>query len=122
MNPSVLELRIDEARTHLGAVALEVGWKTLSRDIETAIAEVEDEIARVAAAVPGHMELQTGDPTIAQMAVAGGDRVYREAVEQLLQRTAARPAGTRRFLGTLVILRELMHHFDLPAIRVSSGP
>jgi hypothetical protein len=118
MDERVVLLTIDEERTTLGSVALNVGWKTVSPDLETAIAQVEDEIARVAASAPKTAAVRTDDPTVIGMAASADHPLYREAVEQLFQRIAARPAGTQRFVGTLVILRELMHHFDLPALRI----
>jgi hypothetical protein len=118
MDERVVLLTIDEERTALGAVALNVGWKTVSPDLETAIAQVEDEIARVSDFAPKGADVRTDDPTVAEMARSLDGTLFREAVEQLFQRIAARPAGTRRFLGTLVILRELMHHFELPAVRI----
>ena len=78
--------------------------------IEDAIATIEDEIARVRPSAPEIVE--TNDAQI--RALAGGlNPLTIEAVEQDFQRLAA-----RRIAPALIILRELMHHLEIKAIRL----
>ena len=84
--------------------------------IEDAIATIEDEIARVRPTVPEVLE--TSDAHI--RALAGGlNPLTVEAIEQDFQRLASRgiPAD-REAAAALVILRELMHHLQVKAIRL----
>ena len=78
--------------------------------IEDAIATIEDEIARVRPSAPEIVE--TNDAQI--RALAGGlNPLTIEAVEQDFQRLAARGIPP-----ALIILRELMHHLGIKAIRL----
>lgn len=139
-----LSLRIGEERTVLGLdsparlVELAIGWQHLSRrylkrqpptgyEFEAAIAAVEDEIMRVRHGVPSGLPVETAEETIREIAIAAGlsgsdDMVLApEAVEQTFQRLVARAPGMpddARFSGTLLILRELIHHFDFREIRI----
>jgi hypothetical protein len=83
--------------------------------IEDAIATIEDEIARVR---PRAAEtLETSDTHILTLA-AGLNPLSIEAVEQDFQRLASRGIPTDRdAAATLVILRELIHHLQVKAIR-----
>ena len=78
--------------------------------VEDAIALIEDEIARVRPSVPD--TLQTSDAHIRALA-AGLNPFTIEAVEQDFQRLAARAIPP-----ALIILRELMHHLHVKAIRL----
>lgn len=84
--------------------------------LEDAIALVEDEIARVR---PAACEtLETGDAEIRSLAY-GSDVIAIEAVEQDFQRLAARGIPSdKRAAAKLLILRELMHHLQVKAIRL----
>lgn len=84
--------------------------------LEDAIATIEDEIARVRPVVPDTLE--TGDARI--RAIAGGlNPLTVEAVEQDFDRLALRGIPTdREAAAALVILREVMHHLQVKAIRL----
>lgn len=84
--------------------------------IEDAIAAVEDEIARVRPTAPDTLE--TSDARI--RAIAGGlNPLTVEAVEQDFDRLALRGIPTdRETAAALVILRELMHHLQVKAVRL----
>jgi hypothetical protein len=117
-------------RTTIANTALEVGWDLTGRDpsplgLENAIAAIEDELAREHGSLVKGAAPVTHDATIRDIALAAGVpagaemTLAVEAVEQMFQRLAARapglPAG-REFAGKLLILRELMHHLELPSI------
>lgn len=104
--------------------------------IESAITAVEDELARVPAAVHG-AAITSNDPQVLAIArVAGLDAaapvLSREAVEQVFQRLSAvalgRPAAseglpdTLPFAASVVTLRELMHHLDITALALEPTP
>lgn len=129
-----MKLQIDRDRTTIGERALALGWETLALahfrheppspfELESAIAEVEDELARVRPA--GGAELQTRDDLVHDIAAAAGispaseAAMTVEAVEQVFQRLAARrpdvPSG-RNFAAALLILREVMHHLQFRSI------
>ncbi|MGJ4748504.1 hypothetical protein ACQV5M_19240, partial [Leptospira sp. SA-E8] len=101
--------------------------------IESAIAAIEDELAKVPAAVRG-AETGSDDPLVLDIArVAGLDaaasRLSREAVEQVFQRLSAVALGSPaassglpddlRFAAGVVTLRELMHHLDIRSITLA---
>ena len=117
-------------RTTIADTALEIGWDLTGRDpsplgLENAIAAIEDELAREHGSLVKGAAPVTRDATIRDIALAAGVpagaemTLAVEAVEQMFQRLAARapgvPAG-REFAGKLLILRELMHHLELPSI------
>jgi hypothetical protein len=85
--------------------------RSISRlGIEDAIATIEDEIARARPSPPEILE--TNDAHV--RALAGGlNPLTIEAVEQDFQRLAARGVPP-----ALIILRELMHHLRVKAIRL----
>jgi len=140
-----LALSIGEERTTIvqeslrHRVELAIGWKDLVRrffkhdpptpfELEAAIAAVEDEIMRIRHEVPSQSSVETRDPAIVEIAIAGGaapgdEMIFAlEAVEQCFQRLVARPAAmpdNPRFRSTLLILRELMHHFGFRELRIS---
>ena len=126
-------------------VVLSVGRRTIARDcfkrdppspldLENAIAAFEDEIARAQALPKPGSRMRTQDPFVREIARAAGLPPHAEtlfavtAVEQAFQRLAAQAErGMRSADGlpegndaaaALVILRELMHHLDFPAIVV----
>jgi len=77
--------------------------------IEDAIAIIEDEIARVRP--PASETAETSDPSLA---------LTLEAVENDFQRLAARRTRIEdESAAKLVILRELMHHLQIKAIRLA---
>lgn len=142
-----LALSIGEERTTIARessphrVQLAIGWSDLVRrffkhhpptpfELEAAIAAIEDEIMRVRYEVPNPSSVETTDPGIAEIAIAAGVApanemlIALEAVEQSFQRLAARPAAVDenpRFGGTLLILRELMHHLRFHELRIRRG-
>ena len=127
------------------SVLLSAGWRTIARghfrrsppsplDLENAIAAIEDEIARLRVLPPKGSRVRTKDALVRDIALAAGLPRNGEtiltlaAVEQAFQRLAAQaarglragegiPAGNEA-AAALVILRELAHHLDFPAIIV----
>lgn len=104
------------------------------RELEEAIAAIEDELARARKAVAGDSKLVTTDNVvleiarIAGVAAASEPILNIEAVEQLYQRFAAIASGaptTREeaesyaaYAATILILRECMHHLRYASIMV----
>lgn len=139
-----LALSIGEERTTIvqesldHRVELAAGWSDIARrylkhqpptafEFEAAIAAVEDEIMRVRHEVPSQTSVETADPAIRDIAIAAGvvpsdDMVFApEAVEQSFQRLVSGPAAMPydpQAGSTLLILRELMHHFAFGQIRI----
>lgn len=139
-----LALSISEERTTIvqeppgHRVDMATGWKDVVRrhfknqpptalELEAAIEAVEDEIMRVRQKVPSEAPVETSDPGIRDIAVAAGvaqsdDMILAlEAVERSFQRLpTGDPSmpGNPRFSSTLLILRELMHHFGFGEIRI----
>jgi hypothetical protein len=141
-----LALSIGEQRTTIGPASsphqahLAIGWSDLVRrffkhrpptplELEAAIAAVEDEIMRVRDEIPGASSVETADPAIADIAIAAGVAPAREmiialgAVEQCFLRFAGSAAADDgpQFGSTLLILRELMHHFGFHELRIRRG-
>ena len=98
-------------------------------ELESAIDGVEDEVMRVRQRLPGDAVLQAHGAALREVADAAGvsDALTLDAVEQLFQRLASAslgnpvarhglPAG-KRFVATLLILREFMHHLGFTAVR-----
>ncbi len=131
-------LHIGKERTSIAQAALALGWRSIARDhfkhdppspleIENAIAAVEDEVERVHKAIAKGGVLRTRDAAIGEIALAAGVPPGAEAslsvaaVEQTFTRLAAGarglPAGGE-FSGTLLILRELMHHLDFSSVLI----
>ncbi len=128
-----------------GLLLAGVGWRAIGRDhlkhepptqleLENAIAAIEDEIARLRVLPPKGSRVRTKDALVRDIALAAGLPRNGEtiltlaAVEQAFQRLAAQaarglragegiPAGNEA-AAALVILRELAHHLDFPAIIV----
>ncbi|MCB1915868.1 MAG: hypothetical protein KDG52_09150 [Rhodocyclaceae bacterium] len=107
----------------------------LGAAIENAIMAIEDELARVPKHVGGS-EIAGDGPwlrAIARTAGIGEDGagISRDAVEQVFSRQAAvamgRPAAAEglpedsHFVAALLVVRELMHHLDIPFVRMSGG-
>ena len=103
--------------------------------MENAIAAIEDELARVPRHLHG-LALASDDPAVQAIAGAAGivglpAMLGRDAVEHVFARLSAvalgRPAASEGlpesndFIAALLLVRELMHHLDIPAIRVGSG-
>lgn len=105
-----------------------------SRELEEAIAAIEDELARARAVIADDSKLVTTDNVvleiarIAGIAAASEPILSIEAVEQLYQRFAAiassAPATREEtefyaaYAATILILREAMHHLRYSAIVV----
>lgn len=98
--------------------------------MENAIAAIEDELARVPASVHG-IAIESSDPYLHAIADAAGVTatvITREAVEHVFARLSAvalgRPAASEglpddpRFDAALLVVRELMHHLDIPSIHL----
>ena len=135
------KLAILEHRTKAAGAVLGLGWQTLAREqlkhdppspleLENAIAAIEDGIAAARIAIAGESTAESADPFLREVAAlaglpAQGNVVLsREAVEQVFQRLASRAPGLptgRRFVATLLILRELMHHLQIASLSLSSG-
>ena len=103
--------------------------------IENAIMAIEDELARVPKHVHGS-DIAGDGPWLRAIARAAGigddgTTIGRDAVEQIFSRQAAvamgRPAAAEglpddpRFVATLLVVREIMHHLDIPFIRLGDG-
>lgn len=131
--------------TAYGAIALNIGFlKTAKeffqhnpptpRELEEAIATIEDELARARAIVVNDSMLITTDKVVLEIAHTAGigsvsePMLSIEVVEQLYQRLAAVTSGapptqeeTKLYAvhaATIVILREAMHHLRYAEIRV----
>jgi hypothetical protein len=126
------ELRMREEATELGGTALATGYRRIAREhfkhqtpsaleIESAIAAIEDEIAR--AKPPHPARLVTRDAVVREIALGAGVApgpamvLAREAVEQAFERSLRRPPDNER-MAALLILRELVHHLDIESIEV----
>lgn len=134
-------LQVGKDRTTIAGIELALGWRTIAQsfrhdppsslELENAIAAVEDELARVHESIAKGLTPVTDDPGIRDVAAAAGVApgaqmtVTVEAVEQAFQRLAIRapglPAGAQ-FAATLLILRELMHHLQFPALEWRNLP
>jgi hypothetical protein len=140
--PSAL-LHIGAQETRVGSAALLIGSARTAAahfrhsppspfELENAIAAVEDEIARARVELPRSATVFTADAPIRDIALDCGVpsaprmQLTREALEQAFQRLAAQslraaapsppdPAGNE-LAAVVLILRELMHHLDFPAI------
>lgn len=103
--------------------------------MESAIMAIEDALARVPARVLG-IEIASDDPAVRRIATAAGlpddaTVIRRDAVEHLFSRQAAvalgRPAAAEglpadpRFVAELLVVREIMHHLDIPFIHLDPG-
>ncbi len=100
-----------------------------SLEVETIIATIEDEIMPLGRQIPAGSQLCTSDADLGEIAKLSGAqsgpivRLTIEALEQLFNRWVAfvegRPAtqdplpGTHRFALCLLILREVMHHWQV---------
>src|SRR5687768_7700129 len=132
-------LRIDAARTTLGAATLLVGWRTISRDyfrkdppspldLENAIAAIEDEIDRTHKTVDRGLAVVTTEETIRDIALASGLAAGQEvvlpldAVERTYSRMTERAGlpGNPRFAATVLLLRELMHHLQIDRVVIKA--
>lgn len=134
---TVADLRsfhIREETTALGGVELNIGFRRVAREhfkhpaataleIENAIAAVEDEIAR---AKPRRgVRPITRDAMVLEIALAAGLArttamvLSRDAVEAAFERAIRRPPDHER-MAALLILRELMHHLDIPSVEVQA--
>lgn len=103
----------------------------MSLAMENAIAAIEDELARVPLRVRG-MLLASNDPRLREIAAAAGvgaaPGISREAVEQVFARLPALAIGRTgiveglpddpAFDAAVLIVRELMHHLDIPTIQL----
>lgn len=107
----------------------------LDAAIENAIMAIEDELARVPNGVLGS-DIAGDGPELRAIARAAGigddaTAISRDAVEQVFSRQAAvalgRPAAAEglpddpRFVAALLVVRELMHHLDIPIVRLGAG-
>jgi len=103
--------------------------------MENAIMAIEDTLARVPPHVRG-VEIASDDPAVRRIATAAGlpddaRVIRRDAVEHLFSRQSAvalgRPATAEglpadpRFVAELLVVRELMHHLDIPFIHLDTG-
>jgi len=102
------------------------------REIEDAIAAIEDEVVRAVVLDLGGSSLLTTDSTVRTIALLAGIpdqpslRLPLDAMEQVFARltavTLGRPATQESipddpaFAATLLILRECMHHLKFPAV------
>lgn len=128
-------------------IAVDLGLATLARRfftsdrpgeaaIEMAIAEVEDVIMPLRAALPAEALLVSTDAAVAEVAVqaglaldAGPVTLDRETVEALFNRWAALALGrptsqdalpvAGRFAATLLVLREWLHHLPQATLTVA---
>lgn len=105
-------------------------------ELENAIMDVEDEVARARTMTAGDSTLFTFDAAILEVAFNSGFSnslnviVSRDAIERTFDRFAqvtlgssashqGIPASTA-FAATLLILREFMHHLQFPSINVKT--
>jgi len=145
---SPLHLHIGAQHTSLVAqqqTSMPVGWQTAlihsgqpalpsAAELELAIMQVEDSISTN---WPQRLILDTvssSDPAIYQIATLcglpqqPGSRLQRQSVESLFSRLANAVEGgsaaglpdNAEFIGSLLILRELLHHLDIAAITLAS--
>lgn len=123
--------------------SMPVGWQSAlaatpqrlpsAAALELAIMQVEDAIS---ASWPQRLTLDavsSSDPAICQMAALcglppqPGSRLQRHSVENLFSRLANAVEGgsaagvpdNAEFIGSLLILRELLHHLDIAAITLA---
>lgn len=112
-------------------------WPPTPAELENAIMVVEDELTRARALVVGPSTLLSSDKVLRQIGQrAGGSDQPRlalslEAVERQFELLAAlsqgRPLASAgipdqpAWAATLLILRELMHHLQFPAITLASS-
>lgn len=101
--------------------------------VENGIQTVEDEIERIAAQVPRGATLQVSDDTWAPLQRSGAiaalaqGSIGLDGIEREYQSLAARAVGAPSARGSgfddpagdalVLILRELMHHLGVPALR-----
>jgi phospholipase/carboxylesterase len=107
--------------------------RPLALAMEGAIADTEDGLARVPRAWRG-VTLASRDPRVLAVATAADAdaSLTREAVEQVFARQSAVASGHPPasvglpddpvFAAALVVLREIMHHLDIPAITLEAVP
>lgn len=126
--PALTRLALGARRT---AQACFRGDVPTSRELETAIAEVEDELMRAGVA-PGHGDespwLVTTDPLVRMLSAGRAGSLPLAAVEGLFQRLASASLGHpgalagmppgREAAAVLLILREYMHHGGHEAITI----
>lgn len=107
-------------------------------EVENIIAVIEDEIMPIGRQVPVGSHLFTSDPDLVELALVAGAaqaptmRLTLDALEQLFNRWVAfiegRPGTqdslprTHRFAVCLLILREVMHHWQIENITVVKEP
>ena len=125
-------MHLQEETTDVAGTRLAIGFRRLAREhfrhqppsareIEGAIAAIEDEIAR--AKPPRGMRPVTDDPVVREIALAAGVSpgpamvLAREAVEQAFERSLRRAPENER-MAALLILRELVHHLDIACIEL----
>jgi exopolyphosphatase/pppGpp-phosphohydrolase len=101
-------------------------------ELEHAIDAVEEEVMRARTLAAGASSLVASGGALREVAVALGaaDSATLEAVEQLFQRLASsslgQPAARRglpegpRFIATVLILREFMHHLGFTSVRFAA--
>lgn len=103
-------------------------------EVETAIQTVEDEVVRARALVPAGTEIFCADAGVRAIATAAGveptgvQTLSLEQVEHTFNRWAALVEGRPQsqdalpdapsFAATLLILREFMHHLQIPAVHL----
>jgi hypothetical protein len=128
--------RVGSFDVGIGVDAIAAGFRhdpPTALDLETAIERIEDAISALGAA-RAEPVLAADDPVLRQLAAAAGLEprqeavLATEAVERLFTRLAAASSGAlaaadavppgRTLAAVLVLLRELMHHLRLQAVRV----
>jgi hypothetical protein len=147
MAPTRLEIGAHhtEARTGHEAAKLALGWVATPQacffhdpptpaELERAIDVVEEEVMRTRVARPSEPSLRASGDALRDVANAAGgaDRLSLDTVEQMFQRIASvslgdpsagrgLPSGVR-FVATLLILREFMHHGGFTAVDFADPP
>ena len=147
MTPTRLDIGALQTEVHHAgeAVMLAVGWARTADDcfrhdpptpaeLEQAIELVEEEVMRARTAGPNDAVLRASGAALREVADAAGagDTLTLDPVEQLFQRVASEslgnpaarrglPAG-RRFVATVLILREFMHHRGFASVRFDAAP
>ncbi len=137
--------RHTEARTGREAAQLALGWVVTPQacffhdpptpaELERAIEMVEEEVMRTHGAGPSEPLLRASGDALREVADAAGgaDRLSLDAVEQMFQRIASVSLGDpsagrglpsgMRFVATLLILREFMHHGGFTAVDFANTP
>jgi hypothetical protein len=147
MAPTRLDIGARHTEAHTGDVAaqLALGWLITPQacffhdpptpaELERAIDVVEEEVMRTHRAGPSEPLLRASGDALREVAKAAGgaDRLALDTVEQLFQRIASvslgdpsagrgLPSGAR-FVATLLILREFMHHGGFTAVAFADSP